>query len=81
MSEYVEAAMQSAGYDRLSSGGWFGALPWFHGVMAWGETEEACYHALLAELESAIEEAVRNQRRVPEFVGVATPQLEQAVNS
>lgn len=80
MSEYVQAAMQTARYDHLSSGGWFGALPQFHAVMAWGETEEACYHALQADLESAIAEALRNQRRLPEFIDVDSPTLDHLVN-
>lgn len=75
MTEYVLAAMQSARFDELSNGGWFGALPRFHGVYAWGQTAEDCYHALHADLESAIEEALRNNRLLPVFVGVETPTL------
>ena len=76
MHEYVEAAMQTARFDELSNGGWFGALPRFHAVMAWALTKEACYQALQADLECAIEEALRHHRPLPAFVGVSTPALE-----
>ena len=79
MSDYMEAAMQTARYDKLSNGGWFGALPRFHAVFAWGETQEDCYLALRADLESAIEEALRNRRHLPEFSGIETPRLAQRV--
>jgi predicted RNase H-like HicB family nuclease len=75
MSEYVQAAMQSARFDELSNGGCFRALPRFHNVYAWGQTAEECYHALQSDLESAIEEALWNNRRLPEFVGIETPTL------
>ncbi len=81
MTEYIQAAMRNARYDELSTGGWFGALPQFHPVMAWGATEEACHQALQADLESAIEEALRNQRRLPQLAGVETPTLNHLVNS
>ncbi len=81
MTEYVQAAMRNARYDELSTGGWFGALPQFHAVMAWGATEEACMQALQADLVSAIEEAVRNQRRLPQFEGVGIPTLDHLVSS
>ncbi len=80
MSEYVQAAMQRARVDELSTGGWFGALPQFHAVMAWGATEQACRQALQADLESAIEEAVRNNRRLPQLAGVETPTIEHLVS-
>ncbi len=73
MSAYVQAAMQTARYDKLSNGGWFGALPRFHAVFACGETQEDCYLALRADLESAIEEALRHRRQLPQFVGIETP--------
>ncbi len=73
MTEYVQAAMRTARIDELSTGGWFGALPQFHAVMAWGATEDACIQALQADLESAIEEAVRNNRCLPQLAGVETP--------
>ncbi len=79
MMEYVQAAMRNASYDALPTGGWFGALPQFHAVMAWGVTAEACRQALQADLESAIEEAVRNNRRLPQLDGVETPTREHLV--
>ncbi|MDP9310314.1 MAG: hypothetical protein M3R24_05390 [Chloroflexota bacterium] len=81
MVQYVQAAMRKARVDELSTGGWFGALPQFHAVMAWGATEEACIQALQADLESAIEEAVRHQRRLPQLDGVETPTREHLVQS
>lgn len=77
MSEYEQAAMMTARFDELSNGGWFGALPRFHGVYAWGRTAEDCYHALQTDQESAIEEALRNKRVLPDFVDVSMPVLEQ----
>ncbi|MDP9311738.1 MAG: hypothetical protein M3R24_12800 [Chloroflexota bacterium] len=76
MSAYVQAAMQTARFDTLSNGGWFGALPRFHAVMACAPTEEACYQALQADLERAIAEALQHHRPLPAFVGVTTPALE-----
>ncbi len=75
MSKYVQAVMQTARYDKLSSGGWFGALPRFHAVFAWVETQDECRVALQADLESAIEEALRNHRRLPAFLGIETPRF------
>lgn len=81
MSEYLQAAMQTARYDKLSNGGWFGALPRFHTVFAWGETQGECRVALQADLERAVEEALRNQRHLPTFVGIDTPHFSETASA
>ena len=73
MDEYVRAAMNTARFDQLRTGDWFGALPRFHAVFACGETEDACRQALQGRLERGIEEALRAGRALPYYFGVLTP--------
>ncbi len=49
--------------------------------MAWGTTEEVCMEALQANLESAIEEALRNHRYLPQPNGVVMATLDHVMNS
>ena len=42
MQEYLDAAMQTARFDQLHTGGWFGATPQFHVVMTAAESREDC---------------------------------------
>ena len=77
MHDYLAAAMATARFDELSSGGWFGAVPRFHVVIATGTTREECYAALQSDLAGAVREALRHNRPLPELAGVATPGAEQ----
>jgi predicted RNase H-like HicB family nuclease len=74
MEAYLRAAMNTARFDTVGTGGWFGALPRFHAVFACGDTEEACHHALQGRLERAIEQALQHGRPLPYYFGVLTPE-------
>ncbi len=40
--EYIDAALRSARYEKLSDGTYCGEVPRLHGVLATGATLEAC---------------------------------------
>jgi predicted RNase H-like HicB family nuclease len=52
LTEYLRLAMSRAHYELLSGGeGFYGEIPGFQGVLAQGETLEACREELASTLE------------------------------
>ena len=77
MHEYIAAALQTARFDQLHTGGWFGAIPQFHVVMAAAASRADCYWAIKEDLEAAVHEALQHGRPLPALAGVETPTLER----
>lgn len=53
-TEYVEAAMRHARYERIEDGTYFGEIPGFDGLWADADTEDACREDLRSVLEDWI---------------------------
>lgn len=52
LTEYIQAAMRRASYEKLEDGSYYGEIPGLQGVYADEPTLEACR----AELQSALED-------------------------
>ena len=64
LSEYLKAAMRRAHYELMDEGeGFLGEIPGFEGILAQGETLEACRDELASVLEDWI--LFRGSKQLP----------------
>ncbi len=70
LTEYVQAAMRRAEYERLADGSWFSRIPALQGLWAEGATLEECRAELLSALEDWIVFGLVNGQQVPAIDGL-----------
>lgn len=63
--QYVERAVRMARYDKLEDGTFYGEVPRLRGVLATGETLEACRDQLAEVVEGWVLVRVAKGLRVP----------------
>lgn len=63
--QYVEKALQSARYDKLDDGTFYGEVPRLRGVLAIGDTLEECRNQLAEVLEEWVLVRVAKGLAVP----------------
>ena len=79
LTEYVQAALRRARYERLDDCSIYGEIPGFQGVFASAETLEACQEQLRQVLEGWIALGVRLGHALPEKNDLSpTPEREAA---
>ena len=71
LTEYVQAALRRARYERLDDGSVYGEIPGFQGVFASAETLEACQEQLRQVLEGWIVLGLRLDHLLPVVDGVS----------
>ena len=72
LTEYINAAMALAEYDKLDDGSFAGRLPKCKGVIAFAKTLKGCEDELRSTLEDWIIVGLKLGHRLPEFRDVAT---------
>ena len=71
LTEYLSAAMAKAHYELLDGGeGFYGEIPGFQGVLAHGDTLEACRGELASTLEDWLMFRISRQLPVPVVEGL-----------
>ncbi len=70
LTEYLNAAMDHAVYERMEDGQFWGEIPDFKGLWATGATEEKCARALRSALEDWILIATRFGDTLPIVDGI-----------
>jgi len=70
LSDYVEAAMAQAVYDKLENGTFAGRIPPCKGVVAFGATLRECEEELRSTLEDWILVGLKLKHRLPVITGV-----------
>jgi len=68
---FLDAAMDSARYEKTEEGEWFASIPGFAGLWATGPTIEATRKDLLEALDGWIEVTIKTGNRVPDVGGVS----------
>ncbi|MBU1261557.1 type II toxin-antitoxin system HicB family antitoxin [bacterium] len=67
--EYIEKAVEMAGYKRLDNGSWFAEIPGFSGVWANSETKEGCCQELREVLKEWLFLKIADEDPIPEIEG------------
>lgn len=70
LSDYLESAMASATFDKLSDGSFAGNVPRCQGVVALGETLMDCQRLLRSTLEDWLLLGLRMGHSIPVLDGV-----------
>ena len=71
LTEYVRVAMSRAHYELLGGGeGFYGEIPGFQGVLAQGETLEACREELVSTLEDWLLFRISRHLAIPVLQGL-----------
>ncbi len=71
LTEYLRLAMAAAHYELLGEGeGFYGEIPGFQGVLAQGETLEACREELASTLEDWLLFRIARHLPIPVLSGV-----------
>ncbi len=68
---FLNAAMDSARYEKTEEGEWFASVPGFSGLWATGPTIEATRKDLLEALDGWIEVTIKTGNRVPDVGAVS----------
>jgi predicted RNase H-like HicB family nuclease len=72
LTEYLQAAMRHAEYERLKGGGWYAHIPGLPGLWANGKTVEDTRNGLISALEDWLYvNAYVGQLKLPEFDGLS----------
>ncbi|MBI4608026.1 MAG: type II toxin-antitoxin system HicB family antitoxin [Candidatus Rokubacteria bacterium] len=69
--QYLEKALRSARYDKLEDGTFYGEVPRLRGVLATGETFEACRNQLAEVVEEWVLVRVAKGLAVPPLGKIA----------
>ncbi len=69
ITDYVQAAMSHATYDKLEDGMYWGEIPEVEGVWAWEKALEDCRDELQSALEDWILFSLVNDFGIPEVDG------------
>jgi predicted RNase H-like HicB family nuclease len=70
LTDYIEAAMEHAEYEKLTDGSWYSEIPGLEGLWATGPTVEACRAELRSALEDWIVFGLLNGYAVPPIDGI-----------
>ncbi len=70
LSDYVEAAMSQATYDKLDDGTYSGRIPSCKGVIAFGPTLRDCEDELRSTLEDWVLVGLKLKHRLPILAGI-----------
>jgi len=70
LSDYIEAAMSMAVYDKLENGTFAGRIPACKGLFAFGVTLRVCEQELRSVLEDWILVAFRLKHPLPVIAGI-----------
>jgi predicted RNase H-like HicB family nuclease len=70
LSAYIEAALETAQYDKLEDGSFAGEIPKLKGVIAFGRTLRDCEGELRATLEDWILVGLRLGHKFPVLAGI-----------
>jgi predicted RNase H-like HicB family nuclease len=70
LTAYIEAALESAGYDKLEDGSFAGEIPKLKGVIAFGKSLRDCENELRSTLEDWIVVGLRLGHRLPVLAGI-----------
>jgi predicted RNase H-like HicB family nuclease len=71
LTEYLRLAMSRAHYELLGGGeGFYGEIPGFQGVLAQGETLEACREELASTLEDWLLFRISRHLSIPVLQGL-----------
>lgn len=79
LSNYIQAAMHLAHYERLDDGTFFGTIPNFEGLWANAKTLEGCRDELQSVLEGWILVGLYHRDRLPIIDGIDLTVSEVAV--
>ncbi|HEV8541487.1 MAG TPA: type II toxin-antitoxin system HicB family antitoxin [Verrucomicrobiae bacterium] len=69
LTEYIEAALDQASYDKLEDGSFSGEIRSLPGVIACGSSLKQCQDELQSTLEDWILVGLRLGHRIPELAG------------
>ncbi|MGA0555729.1 type II toxin-antitoxin system HicB family antitoxin [Larkinella sp. VNQ87] len=76
IGEYLQSALRKAHYE-LEEGTFYAEIPGFEGVIAYGDTLEACREQLLDVLEGWLIVGIRHGHKLPIVEGIdLNPALE-----
>ncbi len=67
VSEYIQAALKRARYEKLEDSTWYAEIPGFQGVWANGPTVEECRADLIGALEGWILLGIQLHHPLPEI--------------
>ena len=70
LTEYLDAAMREASYEKMEDGAWFVSIPQFDGLWATGATIEEARNDLWEALPGWIEVHTKVGNRLPDVNGV-----------
>ena len=70
LSDYVEAAMERATYEKLEDGTYAGRIPSCKGVVAFANTLRACEEELRSTLEDWILVGLKLKHPLPVIAGI-----------
>lgn len=70
LTAYIEAALESARYDKLEDGSFSGEIPKLKGVIAFGKSLRECESELHATLEDWILVGLRLGHKLPVLSGI-----------
>jgi predicted RNase H-like HicB family nuclease len=70
LTEYIEAAMRKAAYDKLEDGTYCGKIPECPGTVAFGETLHECQIGLRSVLEGWLLVKIRHGDQLPVIDGL-----------
>ncbi len=76
-SEYLQAAMRKAQFERMENGEWFASIPGFVGLWATGSTEDEARQELIATLYEwlKVTQQTGEPRRVPDIDGFTLSEI------
>ena len=70
LTAYIEAALETARYDKLEDGSFAGEIPKLKGVIAFGKSLRKCEDELRSTLEDWILVGLRLGHRLPVVAGI-----------
>jgi predicted RNase H-like HicB family nuclease len=70
LTDYIEAAMKHAEYEKLADGAWYSEVPGLEGLWASGPTVEECRAELRSALQDWILFELLNGFSVPPVDGI-----------
>jgi predicted RNase H-like HicB family nuclease len=78
LTQYIQAAMRSAGYELLEDKNFYGEIPGLQGVYANAGSLEECRSELQSALEDWIVFSLRNGFEIPPVQGITLQAAEIA---
>jgi predicted RNase H-like HicB family nuclease len=78
LTAYIEAALESASYDKLEDGSFAGEIPDLKGVVAFGASLRQCENELHSTLEDWILVGLRLGQELPVLNSIDLNQVQNA---